>query len=418
VAWRIALIGLFAACSLTVATTTTAAATGPCRGTHWVTVWGNSPSDADPGTTLAGQTIRTIVTPLGGGSQVRVALSNRFGAEPLLVGSAFVGEQRSADRVRARSNRRLRFGGRTTVAIPPGTDLVSDPVDLAVKSFRRLAVSVYVAASSLAHPTRHLTAMQSTYVAPAEAGNLASSVGGLLGAGASVSYARPIVTAVEARAPRAASSIVAFGDSLTDGLQAPGIGLDTDTRYPDFLARRLAASPRGSSLSVVNAGISGNALLTAFIGPFGPAAASRLRADVIDQRGVSDVIVLVGRNDFDFTEPPQLIGALVRVITRLEKRRLNVILGTFSPSRGGDLPPAAAADQAEDRLRVNQWIRRQRLADAVVDFDRALRDPAEHEALRPRFAAGDGPHLSAAGYRRMAASLKLSMFKGSACAHR
>jgi lysophospholipase L1-like esterase len=84
--------------------------------------------------------------------------------------------------------------------------------------------------------------------------------------------------------------VVVIGDSITDGATA---SLDQDQRWTDHLAARLA--PRG--VAVVNAGISGNRLLS---DGMGESVLARLRRDALDQPGVASVIVLIGINDISW----------------------------------------------------------------------------------------------------------------------
>jgi lysophospholipase L1-like esterase len=57
------------------------------------------------------------------------------------------------------------------------------------------------------------------------------------------------------------------------------------------------------------------------------------------------------------------------------------------------------------RQEVNAWIRTSHQFDAVLDFDRAVRDPANARQINPACDVGDHLHMNPAGYRRIAASL-------------
>ena len=48
--------------------------------------------------------------------------------------------------------------------------------------------------------------------------------------------------------------------------------------------------------------------------------------------------------------------------------------------------------------------------DGVVDFDRAVRDPARPDRLLATYDSGDHLHPSMAGYKAMAAAIPLSLF--------
>jgi lysophospholipase L1-like esterase len=390
-------------------------ASGSCPGHRWVAVWGSSPSDADGAAGLAGRTVRTVLSPLGPGGRVRISFSNRLGNAPLAITSAFIARTASGAAVQPKSNRRLRFEGARRLEIPAGGSAVSDPVRLTWTQQAKLSVSFHLAAANAGVPiTRHLIALQSTYVAFREAGDVAgsSSSRAFTAPGSEVVSDRPLVTSVEVRAPGDHGAVVAFGDSITDGLQGPGQGIDDDARYPDFLAGRLLDS--GRELSVVNAGISGNSLFDSLFPQFGAPAPLRLQADVIAQPGAADVIVLMGRNDLG-AEPRDADQALRGLVQRLHRAHLNVVLGTLTPAGTTPSTPDAVAAEAHRQM-INRWIRHQRVADSVVDFDRAVRDPADHAAFLPRYSSGDELHPSAAGYRVMANTVDLDSLRGPRCA--
>jgi lysophospholipase L1-like esterase len=390
------------------------AAVPDCRGSHWVGAWATSPSNA-AGSAFVDQSLRLIVTPTLGGRRVRVRLSNRLGSGGVTFSSAFVARRRGAAALVAGTSRRLRFGGRPRVTIAPGREVVSDSVRLRFQAFQELAVSVHVQGTA-AGASQHLVALQTSYSTRAGTGDHAGDGGA--GAFTEELGSWPYLTDVEVRAPRRVGSIVALGDSITEGFPGP---VDRDARYTDFLARRLAATARPRR-AVQNAGISSNRLIADFPRPFaGPSVLHRLGADVLDQAGVSGVIVMAGTNDIGQAPPPpaagarQVIAATQTLVKRLHRAGLRVMLATQTPAGGdaGDLhgTPEAVAK----RNRINRWIRAQRSADGVVDFHAALRDPADPNRLRPAYDSGDHLHPSATGYRAMARAVPLRLVRGPAC---
>ena len=70
----------------------------------------------------------------------------------------------------------------------------------------------------------------------------------------------------------------------------------------------------------------------------------------------------------------------------------------------------SAAGEA-DRDAVNRWIRTSGAFDGVIDFDQALRDPADPLRLRPAYDSGDHLHPDDAGYQAMADAVKLALFQ-------
>ncbi len=67
----------------------------------------------------------------------------------------------------------------------------------------------------------------------------------------------------------------------------------------------------------------------------------------------------------------------------------------------------AATEQ--ERLAVNAWTRHSHAFDGVIDFDKALRDPADPHRLLPAYDSGDHPHPDDAGYRVMGEAINLTL---------
>ena len=388
-----------------VAVTGTAQAAS--RVSRWDGAWTAAP--AVPGSAAPDRTLRLVVNPSRGGRQARIRISNRFGSGPLVVRRATIARRRVGASVGPGSLRAVRFAGRRRALVPKGGELVSDPVRLHFAAFQDLAVSLYIR-----HPagpaTLHPVATElSTYAAT---GNHTADAGaGAFGPAApNWSY----LAGVDVRAPRRVRTIVALGDSITDGYQSQ-VGRPPhakDTRWPDVLARRLARRHR--PYTVVNQGISGNRLrFDGLTSIYGPSALARLDPDVLGVPGVTDVILLEGINDIG--QPPtataaHVIGAQKQVITRLHDAGLRVFVGTLTPS-GGNGAPTYGDRRADARRRaVNHWIRHSRLPDGVIDFAAAVRDPDRPSRLAPADDSGDHLHPNARGYRRMGDAVPLRYF--------
>jgi lysophospholipase L1-like esterase len=393
-----------------------------CTGKHWVGVWSASPTDANAqfSRSLAGQTARTVLTPLGTGEKLRVHLTNVLSTEPVTIDAASVAKSASGASVNAKSLRRLRFDGDPSVTIPAGGQVVTDPVRLKVKAFKRLAVSTYVDPSSDGLVTEHWLGRQTSYLA---SGNQVRASGS--DAYGETSLSRFIVAGVDVRAPRTLGAVAALGDSITDGFQGDAsgmqsqVGIDEDVRYPDFLARRLTSKHGEQRLTVLNAGISGNRVLRDGLVPrMGPSGVSRLDRDVIGLAGVRTVIVLEGANDLG--QPPtataaEIVGGLQQIVERLKGARLRVLLGTLTPTGGASLPTYGGVNANAIRTAVNDWIRTQTLGDGVVDFDAAIRDPSDPSRMLPAFDSSDHLHPSTAGYEAMAAAVPVKRLGAGKC---
>jgi lysophospholipase L1-like esterase len=355
------------------------------------------------------QTVRMIVRTSIGGRRVRVTLSNVFGNAPLTIGAAHLALRSSESGITAGSDRALMFNGKPSVTIAQGAQVYSDPVDLEVPQLSDLAISVYSPGDS-GQLTMHATGLHTTYVAK---GNVA---------GESV-LADPIttrswywITSVDVMAPADAGSIVAFGDSITDGATSTN---DANRSWPSVLAARLASTPGVPKLSVLNLGISGNRVLA---DGAGVNALARFDRDVLGQAGVKWLMIMEGINDIRQTTstrgntppanpvtPDDLIGAMKQMIERAHTHGLKVVGCTLTPYEGDqNYNPMGE----EIRGALNRWIRTGRAFDAVVDFDKVTQDSSNAKTFKVTFNDSDHLHPNDAGYKAMADSIDLKIFSG------
>ncbi len=367
----------------------------------WVGTWSASPQAARIAVALDGQTIRQVVRVSVGGGLVRVRLSNAYGAEALRIGAARVGLHSAGASIVAGSDRVLTFNGSESTTIPVGALAISDPVHLKVPDRGDVAVSIYLSGSALA-ATTHLLGLQTTYVSP---GGDFTGADSLPTASTTQSYY--FLSGVDVRASAPTRVIVTLGDSITDGVNSTP---DANKRWPDRLAERLRAQPGGGKVAVLNAGISGNRLLHDTVGTN---ASARLDRDVLVQPGARYLIVLAGINDIGIplaAPADEIIAAHRQIIERAHAMGLKVYGGTLTPFQAY-LPGVYYTPGGEvTRQAVNHWIRTSKAYDAVIDFDKAVRDPANPAALRPAYDSGDNLHPNDAGYKAMADAIDLSLF--------
>jgi lysophospholipase L1-like esterase len=374
---------------------------------HWVGTWSTSP--VEEGQAFEDQTLRQIVHISIGGDWLRVRFSNRFGTVPLVIDAASIGIQDIGAAVVPGSLRELTFGGEASVAIAAGAKVLSDPVELTVADEADLAVSLYVSENNTGGSTMHSLAWQTSYISPA--GDFTADE---VMAVADTTTSWFWLTGVEVLAKRKTYAVVTFGDSITEGC-CDFSNVDTNTRYPDELARRLLSSYKGK-VTVLNEGISGNRILNDF---FGPNAQVRLDPDVLTQSGVTHVILLEGINDIGFgafnpafaVDANEIIAGYKQIIERAHAMGLKILFGTLLPYyEAGYFSEAGEAK----RQAVNEWIRTSNLHDGVVDFDEAMRDPSQpgpYPSLLPAYDSGDNLHPSAAGYAAMAEAVDLKLLK-------
>lgn len=349
---------------------------------------------------FAGHTIRQTVRPTLAGESVRITLSNLFGDRPLPIAAATVAQASEGAAVRSGTVRPLFFDGVPGTVIPPGTELTSDAADYPVNARQSLTVTLYLSRPT-GPATFHFLANTTTYRA---IGDHSADIDAtaFTESGNSWYY----LTGVEVAGRPNRDGVVVFGDSLTDGA---GAWPDMDNRYPDVLADRLALADRPRA--VLNTGIGGNRVVSdsAYVGQ---RAATRFRRDVLDKTGIGTVILLSGINDIGASElhepwmrpnpevtAGQLIAEYRRLIRMARADGLRIVGGTLLPFRGA---PYYSERGEGVRDAVNAWIRDSGEFDAVVDFERALADPTDPDALAARFDSGDHLHPGPAGYSAMA----------------
>jgi len=366
----------------------------------WVGTW-----SASPGTGVANTpngypnySIRNVVHTSVGGTQARVRLSNTFGTSPLTFGHVTVAVAQSGTSPAAKPStmRTLAFGGQRSVVVPAAAEVLSDPVTLNVPRDGDLLVTTYVPTPS-GPVTYHAFAGQTSFFT--RNGDFADQESGA--AFTEQTNVWHYVSGVDVRSP-APGSIVAFGDSITDGVGSTG---NANRRWPDLLADRLHGQ-----YGVLNAGISGNRLLLDIPGnAFGRNALARFADDVLSQGDVRTLIVLEGINDIQQTphqtDPAAIISAYRQRIAQAKARGIRVVGATILPFKGWQV-----WDETLEATRgaVNDWIRTSHEFDAVVDFDKATRDPAAPLQMLAAYDSGDHLHPNDAGYQAMANAIDLS----------
>jgi lysophospholipase L1-like esterase len=396
-------------------------------GDHWFTAWSTS-QHALGDTRISNATVRMIARASISGDAVRIRLDNTFGTEPVTIGRARVGYRIRGAAIAAGSNRPVTFNGKPDGVIPVGGTLWSDSVPMPVMAQQDLAVSLYVPGANL-RPSQHAGAVVTSYRSIDGSGD----VGGVDGNTPFEATTTALwwLKAIDVNSPTAEGTIVAFGDSITDGTCAT---LDAHDRWEDVLSLRIGLdrTPRpmkpakGRSIpvaaqvtyqrGVINEGIGGNTVTREGLNPppDSPPGIDRLDRDVLSHHGVSHAIVFMGTNDIRRgATASSVIDGLTSIVRRLKAKGVKPIGVTIIPRHN---VPASGTntgwDAAKTKIRndVNQWIRTKGQFDAVLDFDRIVRDPANPDLMLPAFNCGDGIHPSPIGYYQMGASVDLSLF--------
>jgi lysophospholipase L1-like esterase len=355
------------------------------------------------------ETVRDIIFTSIGGREIRIRLSNVFGTRPLTVGHVGVAVVSSGGDVSGRAHP-VRFSGRSSVRVPPGREVVSDPVPLAVPPLTEVAVSIYLPEAT-GPATYHSGAQQLNYLAAGDHVNDTDNAA--FGTQTTSWY---FLDGVDVLGASKRGVVVAFGDSITDGA---GSAVGANDRWPDLLARRLDARYGAAAPGVLDEGIGGNRILTGSA-CYGQSGLARFSRDVLGQPGARDVILLEGVNDIDFGQGPdtgclapntdvsaaQIIDGYKTLIAQAHTHGLKIFGCTLTPYEGSFA--WSSGGQAKWDA-VNHWIRTSGAFDGVIDFAQVLQDPGHPYYLSPAYDSGDGLHPNDAGYAAMANAVNLAL---------
>ncbi|MFD9112167.1 GDSL-type esterase/lipase family protein [Streptomyces bottropensis] len=375
---------------------TPAAAASETKQSPWTGTWATAQhASYDPGTSEV--TVRIPVRVSAGGSSVRIRLTNAFTTEPVTIGHATVGRRDGGPAVAKPYE--VRFGGKDEVTIPAGEQAVSDAVRIPVPARGDLVVSLYFP-GRLTHVSQHWMGLQTVYWTPDGGGDHAGDAEGTAFTRTDSTF--PFLTGVDVRGGDTAGSVVALGDSITDGASSTA---NANRRWPDYLAGRLSAC--SSTAGVLNEGISGNRITAGVDG--NPSALERLERDALSQPGARTVILFEGVNDLSWggATGDQVIDGMKEISRRVHGRGLRLIGATVVPYRGwGDWWTEA---KEADRQKVNAFVRDSGgVFDDYADFDKAVRDPDDPTRYAAAFDSGDHLHPSDTGMKAFADAVDLT----------
>lgn len=390
----------------------------------WVATWAavptTIPSRGTP-TVLERQTVRHVAHCSTGGDELRIRLTNEFGETPLHVAEVHVARRDGSGASTAivpGTDRRVTFSGHGSATIPAGAPLVSDPVRLHLPAGGDLAISIYIERRTIV-TTLAAFSFQDNVIA-------AGNVTGARTVTPTATTQQDLFLSGVAVRKRGSASIVTLGDSITNGANTTA---NLNHRWPDLLAGRLRRAHR--DLGVANVGVSGNRLLhdpnppagsdaETFANYFGVSGLRRFDRDVLAQPGRRYLIVLLGVNDLghpgtvaplsETVSADDLIAGHRQLIARAHDAGVTAYGGTILPFKDDTLGFYSVENERK-RQRLNRWIRTSGEYDGVVDFDRAMGDPADPIRLNPALDSGDHLHPNDAGMAVMAAAVNLGLFR-------
>ncbi len=371
----------------------------------WVSAWGTATVSAPLTNQISDLTMRQIVRTSLPGGRFRLLLRNRSDCPPVEIGAASIALRAQGSKIVESTSRPLTFDGKSSAILKPGSTLLTDPVELKVSALDELAVDLYLPghlelASTV---TTHDSGLQTGYFSPGnQAGATAPTVDVLV-------KDWFWLERLEVLAPAGVQGVAAFGDSITAGWASTP---DSNGRWPDHLARRLAGSPNHHA-SVVNPSISGNRLLE---DGYGDSGLSRFERDVLEQAGVTHIIVMIGTNDIgialDNPTPTaqELIEGHKQLIKQAHAQGVKIYGATLAPFEGAGNWTEVGE---EKRQQLNSWIRTSDAYDAILDIDQVLQDPEHPTRLLPIYDSGDHLHPGDEGYKAIGEAIDLELVQGS-----
>lgn len=382
-------------------------ASGTLKQTKWVGTWATAPQLVEPNNMppqpgLSNNTIRQVVRVSIGGEKLRMRFSNAFSKEPVIIKTVAVAVAKEGSGIEAATQQILRFNGAEAVTMPPSGEAYSDPLSFTLAPGSRLAITIYFGNTS-ATATGHPGSRTTSYILPS------NQIGSVDFADAVTTDHWYVINSIEVMADAGAFTIAALGNSITDGR---GSGTNKQNRWTDILSQRLLSHKDTKNIGVLNLGIGGNCVLR---GGLGPTALNRFDRDILSQSGVKWLLILEGINDIGgirnaasaLKVARELIDAYSLMADKAHARGIKVYGCTILPFEKSfyDTP---YRQQARDT--VNEWIRTTDKFDAVIDFDKIMRNPDDIKKINSDLHDGDMLHPNQAGYKKMGEAIDLNLF--------
>jgi lysophospholipase L1-like esterase len=374
----------------------------------WVGTWSTAPQlveprNMPPAPGLSNNTLRQVVRVSIGGDSLRVRFSNEFSTSPVTMKSVQIAVSKGGSSIDTTTIKQLKFNGNLEVTMMPGIAITSDPFCFNLEPRMDLAITIYFGQTS-PDVTGHPGSRTTSYLL---AGDRTSEIDFTGAIQADRWY---IINGIDIKAPESAAAVAILGNSITDGR---GSGTNKQNRWPDILAERLLKNQSTRQVAVLNQGIGGNCVLRTCLGP---SALDRFERDVIKQHRVRWLIILEGINDIGQTPgsdeasrvAKDLIAAYEQMIDDAHAEGILVYGATITPF-GKSFYYADYRETA--RNTVNEWIRSSSRFDAVIDFDKALRNPEDTLTILPEAHSGDFLHPSEKGHQMMGEAVDVELFE-------
>ena len=373
----------------------------------WVGTWSTAPQLVEPHNNppepgLSNNTIRQIVRVSIGGKDIRLRFSNEFSKSPVTMKTVQMAVFTGGNSIDSTTIKTLKFDNKEEVTMNPGKAIISDAFSFNLKPRMDIAITIYFGETS-ADITGHPGSRTTSYILT---GDKTSSTNFKDAIKTDHWY---VINGIDVLASNA-SAIAIIGNSITDGR---GSGTNKQNRWPDILSERLLKNQNTKNIGVLNMGIGGNAVLK---GGLGPTALDRFQRDVLSQHGVKWLIILEGVNDLGGTPNAEAANKVAIGLIAAYEKMIDLAHAKNIKVYGATILPITKSFYYKDyrevaRNTINDWIRNSGKFDAVIDFDKAMRDPNEPSTLLPDLHTGDFLHPNEAGYVKMGEAVDLSLFE-------
>ena len=400
-------------------------------GGGWVGAWSTSPVEfnfkkmiemdwikCDVG--LRNLTFRTRIQPTISGEDVRITLSNEFGTGPLTIDTISVakGYEKLPQAVKTWTRKNVTFSGKSSVTIPAGETVTSDPIGLSVDALEYLTVSLYMKKTETMKTYGLIGG--DTYIMSGNFAKAATTLGVPMRMEADFGEYSviPALTGVEVYAPDASSAVIIGDSTLANDI-------------PILLAEKLQNAGI-TNVGILQQAIKGNRLLddgAGFLGmAYGEAMVDRFERDALDQPGVEKIFLKVGVNDVVHPNceslkgearavtTEEMIAGYEQLIEQAHARGIEVYLFTRTAWKGYTRDVLGSDDiqwsQEIDQMRqdINTWIRSDaNPADGYIDLDFMCTDESATE-LKSEYTT-DGAHFTEQGQQTVVDAVPLEYFQ-------
>lgn len=375
--------------------------------TRWVGTWATAPQLVEthnnpPQPGLTNNSLRQVVRVSIGGKILRVKLSNEHSKSAVTVKSAQVAASKGGGVIDVTTNKTLTFNGKKDITLAAGAVVYSDPISFKLTPRMDVAITLYLGETS-ADVTGHPGSRTTSYIIKGNDPAVTDFTGAV------TTDHWYIINGIDVKASGKTSAVAIIGNSITDGR---GSTTNQQNRWPDILSERLLKNKKTSKIGVLNMGIGGNCVLA---GGLGPTAVVRYERDILNQAGVRWAIVYEGINDIGnlpnnetaaTNRAKALIDAYKQMIEKAHAKGITIYGATIMPVKGNGY---YGTYREVCRNAVNEWIRTSGAFDGVIDFDKAMQDPADAAKIKDALQ-DDYLHPNVAGHKTMGDFVDLSLF--------